>query len=283
MRTLITLLLASVSLSGTPWYQDWEAYAWRANVQTVGALNGNTYIASTRWFLQTRSAGLRGSIKRASFMAGPTQVTARIPCIRDLGNATDALTGADPTYSEVNGMTFTSGGGDMLSTGLNPTNLPLSSASLGIYLGGTPGPDANVPIGTQFIGAGNYFSMVASINPGVASVNIWNPTGAPAPTDTNGTGWYMGSRISAAVDGVSIYRNGTMLARSTAVSGAQVNTAGSDGIFVMGLNNSGAPILATSKAGRGYQIALGFTDAQSGASAKIWQRFQTALNRAVVP
>lgn len=261
---------------------DWEAYGWKARVQTNAALNGNTYVAATRWFQQSRTAGLRPLVQRLNFMAGPNSTTARIPAAIEVSanQNTDTLTGAAPTYTEANGMTFTAGGSDMLNTGFRPlTKSALNSASLMIYVGGTAGQTANVEIGCQDFPLTQFFSMTTAINPGTNTINCWTNSGAPLAVDTNGNGFYLGSRTSTATNGVATYRNGVVTARSTIVAGTQPNRD----VYVMGLNNGGAAILATGRAGRGYQIGAGFSDLQVANSYRIWQRFEKTLGRQVDP
>ena len=277
MRFLLPLLLAVVHASATTlYYQDWEAHNWAVSVGP----SGNTYIAATRFMLQTRAAGLRRGIVRANLMAGPSATTARTPIILDLGTATDSNTGSAPTYSETNGVTFTTGGTEMFTTGVNPTNFALNSAHMAIYLG-IATLDANVVMGAQTFGNKKFFSMATS-SPG-EGLNIWTNAGFAGASNTNGSGYFMGSRTSGAATGVSMYRFGIVDATSTAVGSDPPDLSGSAGVFVMGLNNSGSPILATAHAGRGYQLGNGFNAVQAASSFAIWQRFESTLNRAVVP
>jgi len=283
MRALFFIGLLFTQVSHAAFFNsyDWESRNWHQ----ITPMSGNTYVAGTRWMLQTRAAGLRKSIMRANLMAGTTLAAALKPIVNTYGDAVDGETGSAGTYSEANGVTYTPAGSSMIYTGLNPTSIPLNSASMAIYTGGTPGQNGNVDIGAQTFASLKFFSMVTAFTGSGQTANVWTNSGSPLSTDTNGTGWYMGSRISTATNGVSIYRNGVMVGRSTLIGSSQPSTAGSasPGLYVLGLNNSGSPILASSRAGRGYQIGQGFNDVQAGASARIWHRFQVTLGRAVAP
>ncbi len=289
---ILAFLLASSSARAAFFNNyDHESRAWRTNVLTVGVLSGNCYVAATRFMLQTRAAGLRSSIYRLNLFAGPNTNACRKPIIALLNgtageSASDFLTGTNEnSYSEANGVVFAAGGTSMYATGFNPTNLPLNSAHLAIYLGGTPGQNGNVDIGAQNFPTLQFFSMVTGFTTTGESVNIWTNGGFTGFANTNGTGYFMGSRTSSATTGVKMYRFGVLDATSTAVGSSPPNTAGSAsaGMYVLGLNSGGSPILASSRIGRGYQIGLGFDATQAASSAKIWQRFETTLGRAVVP
>lgn len=285
LRFLLFCLLATSTHAAFFNSYDWEARQWKTNVQTVVALGGNTYVAATRFMLQSRSMGVRQTAVRANLFAGPNTNSMVRPIIKDQGAATETYTGTGPTYTEANGVTFTAGGTDMLGTGLNPTNFALNSAHLAIYLGGTPGQDANVPIGAQDFPNKLFFSMVCGFTAVGESVNIWTNAGYTGFANTNGTGYYIGTRTSAATNGVKMYRFGVLSGTSTLVGSSPPNTAGSAtaGFYVMGLNSGGSPLLATGKAGRGYHVGSLLTATQAASWAAIWQRFQTTLGRQVTP
>lgn len=259
---------------------DHEARSWyRTSGSTVSP---RTKVAATRWMLQTRAAGLRSTIVRANLNAGDNLTTSLVPIVKDFGSATDPKHGTDPTYTEANGLTVS--GLNILETGFNPTNLTANAAGLAIYLGGTVAPEGSIPIGCAAFG-GNDFHLVNAFTALGETSNIWGSTGRPVATDTNGTGFYMSSRLSSATNGVKIYRNGNRTGESTSVTGSPPNTAGSaGGVYYMGINNAGsAAFNVTNKAGRGYEINRGRTDNQAGASYRIWQRFQTTLGRQTTP
>lgn len=269
-------LWSSTASASMLWYQDHEARLWYTT--SGSTVSGNTKVAATRWMLQMRAAGLRKTIVRANLNAGANLTTALVPIVKDFGDATDPKHGTDPAYTEATGLTVS--GLNNMETGFNPTNLVTDAAGLSIYLGGANGYDgSSIPIGAAAFGGNDFYILGAFTNVGPAA-NIYATAGRPIVTNSVGVGFFSGSRISAATNGVSIYRDGNLLARSTSVSGSPPNTAGSaGGVYYGGVNNAGSAAFITLKDVRGYEINRGRTDAQSGSSYRIWQRFQTTLGR----
>lgn len=255
---------------------DHEARTWyRTSGATVAP---RTKQAAVRWMLMQRHAGLRATIVRANLNAGDNLATSLVPIVKDFGSAADPKHGTDPAYTEATGLTVS--GLNNMETGFNPTNLVTDAAGLSIYLGGANGYDgSSIPIGAAAFGGNDFYILGAFTNVGPAA-NIYATAGRPIVTNSVGVGFFSGSRISAATNGVSIYRDGNLLARSTSVSGSPPNTAGSaGGVYYGGVNNSGSAAFITLKDVRGYEINRGRNDNQSGASYRIWQRFQTTLGR----
>lgn len=286
-RLLFFLALFTASSLHAAFYDsyDWEAQKWRQavfNNSPGGAtLPDKTYLAGITWIKLVRQAGLRNKVLRANLCIGnaisgsPSVGPPFVPIINDVGSAKDSTSG-NPTYTEASGFTATADG-DAIITNFNPTNLTVNDAHLACYMGGTAGAEATFAMGVTGFGSDNFFLIVSYSAIGEGAP-IW---AAPYPTaaDTDGRGFYVGSRTSGAATGVAIYRNGLRVGTSTSVGGNPPDTTGTSGVFYLAVNNAGSPLAATTKKGRGYQLGRGLTDAQVQTFYTIWQVLEGTFGR----
>jgi hypothetical protein len=276
MRAILTVLLFARLSIHAAFYDnyDWEANAWRINAQTNGGtFGGNTYIAGTQFMKLLRQGGLRTRLLRVNIFAGVDALAAKAAIIHDVGPVLDAYTGGTPSYNETNG--FSTGGA--IATDFNPTNLTVNDAHEGIYLGGTAGAETAFAMGVTAFG-GNDMYMTTCYTGFGQLVNLWVSTGRPAVTDTDGRGYYVGTRTSSATTGVGVFRNGLRTGTSTSVGGNPPDTGSTGGMFIKDCNAAGSGIGGTTKPCRGYQLGRGLTDAQVSTFYVIWQRTQLTIS-----
>jgi hypothetical protein len=224
-------------------------------------------MATTRWMLGIRQSGLRGTIVRANLCVGATGLAA---VITDGGNPSADTKNGTPSYTEANGWSTTSDS-NFIYNQLNPSvSLSVNSAHLACYLGGTAGAEAAFPMGLTAI-SGNDFYITTAYTGFGQLLNIWGGTGRPVVADTDGRGFYVGSRTSGATNGVAVYRNGARTGTSTSVTGSPPNQA-SVGVPVLVVYN-GTSIGHITKPCRGYQVGFGLTDRQVADFYVWWQLF----------
>lgn len=257
---------------------DAEVLDWVSRILGNGSTIAQASVDAADTFMKAiKSAGVRSKILRLNLFAGDNPGAALIPLIKDAGAVADGNPGPS-NYSESRGF-WVNNPSERITTAFNPSvSLTDDSAHMGIYLGGTPSAQAAIVMGvTQF--GGNDFYLTASYTALGQVANIWSGTGRPVAADTDGTGFYMGSRTSGLSTGVKIYRNGSLTGTSSSVGGNAANATG-EGVHVMNCNQNGTPLTATNKDCRGYQIGTGLSDSEAAAVYSAWLAFNTALSRA---
>lgn len=285
IRALLILLLLARSTHAAFFNNyDHEARNWnfRTGTNTAGGLS---YVAATRWMLQTRSAGLRRGILRANLFAGTALTNAMSPIVRDFGTTADLTVGSSsPTYSLATGLTAVDNN-SVVKTGVEPNAAFTSTNSAGfmVYMGGTTGAETCSQGAANFGSSGLESFLITTAHTGIGQTTyIWRDTGHPPVAGTNGTGFFMSSRTGSATNSVAVYWNGNRTGESTSVGGTTFTTGG-PGLLILGLNLGGGVFDRTTHPGRGYMFTQGWSNAQVANSYRIWQRFQSTLGRAVAP
>ncbi len=146
------------------------------------------------------------------------------------------------------------------------TSLELTNVHLGFYvMAGVL--EHSVPIGVydavNFCEVANTFSSAQQISVFGAVV------GYPATANTNGAGFFLGTRTSSAAGGIQQYRNGVTTGDSTSTGGA-LTIVTSIIVFAQRNNLNAAQAFTTHPMG-GYTIGRGLTSAQQLAYYNTWQ------------
>ncbi len=283
---LLALLTAGLHANAAHFDQyDWEVARWASTNATpaTNAYSGLGYNGAVLWMKSVRNAGLRGLVLRANLVSGngvrgtPTSAGSPMsPVVFDFGLAGNDVSLSTFAYSEGNGLTNAS-----IVTGFNPTNFTANDASIAIYLGGTAFAEAEIVMGCS-MAAGDCF-LTTSYTALGQTADIWTSTGRPTVADTDGRGFYVGSRTSSAATGVAIYRNGVLTGTSSSVGGSPPNTAtaNANGLLVMAFNTDGGLVGQSRKALRGYQFTRGLSAAQQETFNKFWDRYNgpSMMNR----
>lgn len=268
---------------------DWEAGDWVSRVRTASPTNGmvtaSSVVASDLFIKLLKSSGIRTKVLRANLFCGD-RVGGQIPQLLEPSfiNLQDSAF-AGSSYSEVAGWTMNAAT-EYIYTGFNPSaQLTANSAHLSLYLGGTTGAHTWIPIGTTSASdPPNDFFMTTSYTSLGQALDCWTNTGRPEAADTNGLGFYLGSRTSGSSDGCKIYKNGTLTGTSSSVGNSPPNIGGGSpalGMLVMNCRNGGVALggAPNTKSGLGYSFGTGLTGDEGVLLYNAFQRANTILGR----
>ena len=276
---------------------DAQVVTWRATVETAfvppNTCSTLTLIASSGWMGDVRAAGLYpGNILRANLACGPSfggtngagDSTTNLfigapqnPLIVGAGGFYDVANIAQAywRYSETGangGLGQVSAGNPVyLKTGIVPNTVSAwtDDAHFGAYVMGE-GPNGSAAMGS-YDGGANALLLVPSFQ----YTTIWGFVGYPTDTNSNGKGFFLGTRTSSAANGLKQYKDGVLTGTASVASGA-VNA---NEIFVLAFNNSGSPASYLTNVYGGYVIGRGVTSGQQLALYNAFQRFETMLGR----
>jgi len=267
-----------------------------------------TLLASSQWMGAVRAAGLYpGTIIRANLMCGPSYGgtngagdsivsgnigSPQVPLINDVGDALDTAVNISPVtplqfrwkYAE----TGQSGGLGCVSTN-NPTALDTGIIPRDVnnwtndihvcaYMMGGP-VEPGVTISAVNASTLDIIELT-TVYTGFGQITAaWSTLGFPSNTDTNGTGFYVGTRTSSATNGIQQYRNRTATGSSTTVGGNPTNVTVS--ITIFGQHTTTPAMLAPiSHMCAGYAIGRGVTASQvTNGYYNAWQQFETLMGR----
>jgi hypothetical protein len=253
---------------------------WMGGIRTIGYYPGNVVRANL--FCGTSYGGTNGcgdSTAGGYYEIGAPQV----PLINDVGSERDESLSV-PAYWNYRETGSSGGLGAVssahavtLDTGITPsTDLSLNDVHVAVYMMGSGAESGNVtPIGAVSGGA-NFCCLMVSAYAGANVTQIGTYVGQPAATDTNGAGFYIGTRVSNSADGVRQYHNDTATGVSTSVGAALPSIH----LLIFGQNNGGAIDSSTFHLSGGYAIGKTVTAAvATNGYYQTWQQFETLLGR----
>lgn len=302
MRFLSVLFLALSLHAAGPVHCafDSKVVSWRAYTEAAASYNAvytHTLIASSVFMGSIRSAGLYpGNILRANLFCGraaggtngagdsTTILTIGTPqnaLITDVGDPFDTCGVAQHLwkYQETgsNGGlgSVSSSSHAYFNTGVIPNSVSswLNDAHLSIYMM-SGGIESAVPVGVT---QGANTAQLAPTWTGIGQYScLWGFVGYPTAVDTNGIGFYLGTRTSGAAGGLTQYKNGVLTGTSASASGAATITTA---IFVLADNDGGVPNYWTSHLSGGYTMGRGLNATQQLQLYNAMQIAQTLLQR----
>ncbi len=312
MKSLILSLLLSISLHAAGPVRcafDAQVVDWNKRCLTNHASGQpnlapnltRSLIASSVFMGVIRGAGLYpGNILRANLFCGsswggtngagdcvstPTVEcyeigSPQLPLIVDAGSSRDTISAVMGfwKYQE----TGTGGGLGPVSisnpafmdTGLLPSSVSswINDIHAAVYMMG--GTSAFFPFGVT--DNSNYLELTTAYT-GLGQISRFGSvTGYPLAADTNGAGFYLGTRTSSASTGINQYKNGVSTGTSTSVGGS-LSIAFS--IYVFALNQAGSGLAPTPGLMGGYIIGRGLNGTQQLAEYNAMQQAQTLLQR----
>ncbi|HEX9232715.1 MAG TPA: hypothetical protein VF849_01565 [Blattabacteriaceae bacterium] len=272
-------------------------------------------IASSVWMGGIRTSGLYpGNILRANLMCGgsyesgggcgtgttaPNQYnigSPQIPLINDTGNGLDICvnSGLVDAYQARWKYTETGSSGGLgcltsnvwvaFDTGVIPNNVSSwqSDVHACVYMMGGASESAD-ELGVYNPSTLDKLIIYAVHSAAGQLTRIWSDGSAAISADTNGTGFYLGTKTSASSNGVKQYHNNSLTATSAAVAGNSANLTTS--IYVFCQNNLPnmspfQPEGMTTHLMGGYALGRAITATQNTNYYTLaWQPFETLLNR----
>ena len=173
------------------------------------------------------------------------------------------------------------------NTGINANaRLTQNNSHLSFYSRTNNSTNGGCSIGAITGGSGSYSSPLLSIQAKNASTNLaiaQNGTGAAAETanftNTDGRGFYVNSKTSSAIGGLSIYKNGVAQASNTVA--VSVNTYPNKNILIGAFDAVGSVFAPDNKECAFASVGLSLTAAQIAIYYTIVNNFQIAMDRNV--